>query len=308
MRRSMKHFSVTGASILTVAILAGGSAAACGTGSVTQRHHMEYETDNQTHTMDYEADSQNYHIDHEVDSQNHSMNDETDRSDVSTSSRTSVRVSEDSSSELIYKGATMTKDSENDAEANGVDSETDTRADISAQRYELDMDLREHSVLAVSLLRAQHLDQPDVDALEAAIETNNQAIASSIGQLYPDDEDDFLRLWRNHIEYYQQYLTAAEQGDNAGRHQAMRNLDNFAAEVAALLGNSDSQVRNTDVERQLTTHTRQTTDTIDALVEGDYTAVYELAHEGYEHMGDVAASIAAEGNGTHSRHRVNGQH
>ena len=160
------------------------------------------------------------------------------------------------------------------------------------RRYGLDTELREHAVLAVGLLKAQHLQQPDLQALEAAVETNSQAIADSVGELYPGTEDQFLQLWRQHIEYYKQYLTSAEQNDTAGRDEAKQHLANFATDAANLLANENSQIDQNDLEEQLMTHGNQTVAIIDSLVEGNYVNVYSLAHEGYAHMGMVAASMA----------------
>lgn len=157
--------------------------------------------------------------------------------------------------------------------------------------YMLDVELREHAMLAVDLLKAQHLQEPDLQALQTAVEANNQAIAGTIDQLYPGTQDKFLQLWRSHTGYYQQYLTASEQSDTASRQQAMQNLANFAADTANLLGDANPRLDRANLQQQIVTHGSQTISITDNLVAGNYTTVYQLAHQDAEHMDMVATAV-----------------
>jgi hypothetical protein len=167
--------------------------------------------------------------------------------------------------------------------------EQNSTAQLDTQ-YQLDAELREHAALAVPVLKAQLLNEADAGALMTAMDTNSQQIASTVEQLYPGTHDQFLQLWRSHILYYQQYLTAAQRQDQAGKDQSRQNLANFVGSLTNLLVSANPQLDKATLTQALTTHGDQTLAIIDNLVAGNYTEVYMLAHQAYEHMAMVAAA------------------
>src|SRR5687768_6648808 len=84
---------------------------------------------------------------------------------------------------------------------------TDTTA--VERRLELNALMREHAAMAVPALKARFLQQPDADAVAQTLDTNSVAIANAIDAMFGGTKDEFLENWRNHIDYYHDYLTAA---------------------------------------------------------------------------------------------------
>jgi predicted nucleic acid-binding protein len=174
----------------------------------------------------------------------------------------------------------------------GMRQTTLVRQDNSG--YALDVQLREHAALATPTLKAQMLGEPDASALMAAMDQNGQQIANTVNRLYPGTHDQFLALWRSHMVYYQQYLMASTQGDEAGKAQARQNLNVFVYNLTVLLANANPGLDAGNLQQQLAIHGAQTLAIIDNLVAGNYPEVYALSDQAYSHMGMVAAAMTQE--------------
>ena len=162
--------------------------------------------------------------------------------------------------------------------------------------YALDIQLHEHAALATPALQAQLRGEPNAAAVALAVDNNSQMIANSVEQLYPGTHDQFLQLWRAHIDYYKQYLAAASNNDQAGKDQAKQNLGQFVNSLTALLGTANPHINKGVPSEHLTIHGNQTLAIIDALVADDYTTVYRLSNEAYVHMTMVAEAMAPKYN------------
>jgi hypothetical protein len=160
-------------------------------------------------------------------------------------------------------------------------------------RLQFQAALREHAALTVPALKAELLQEPERDALMNAVELNNQAVIAAVGAAYPGTQNQFADLWRAHIQYYLDYLHAAQAGDEAGKAQAKQNLANFTFATSDLLAGASPRLNPNDLQPQLATHGDQVTAIIDNLVAGNYPAVYDLAHQAYEHAGMMGDTLAA---------------
>jgi hypothetical protein len=161
---------------------------------------------------------------------------------------------------------------------------------------QLDPALREHAALGVSALRATLLNEPDKQAILDAVDQNSVQVADLVEQAYPGTHDQFLSLWRSHIDYYNQYLQASVNHDEAGKAQSKANLAQFTVEVSNLLASANSSVSANELQQSLATHGDQVTMIIDNLVAGNYPAAWQLNHEAYEHMGMVAELLTSSNN------------
>jgi hypothetical protein len=170
-------------------------------------------------------------------------------------------------------------------------SASNQRASTAQLAYALDVQLREHAALATPTLKAQLLGEPDASALMSAMDQNGEQIANTVNQLYPGTRDQFLALWRSHMVYYQQYLVASTQGNEAGKAQARQNLSGFVYNVSVLLVNTNPNLDVANLQQQLTIHGDQTLAIIDNLVAGNYAQVYALSDQAYNHMALVAAAM-----------------
>ncbi len=169
--------------------------------------------------------------------------------------------------------------------ANSAQSKSNSTA------YTLDVELHQHAALATPTLQAQLLNEPSATATLAAMDTNSQAIANSVNQLHPGTHDQFLQLWRSHIDDYKQYLAAAKNNDQAAKQQAKQNLDLFVSNLTNLLAKANSHINKSNLSQQLTTHSSQTLGIIDALVANDFPSAYTLSNTAYSHMTMVAEAM-----------------
>ncbi|HSH18350.1 MAG TPA: hypothetical protein VK978_03125 [Candidatus Saccharimonadales bacterium] len=161
----------------------------------------------------------------------------------------------------------------------------------SEYRRMLDAVLREHAALTVPALKAQLLQEPDRAALMAALDRNSMMVAGTVAQAYPGTRDPFLSLWREHIQYYMDYLAASAASDQTGRQEAQNNLLLFTDRASILLDNSNRRLNEAVLKQQLTVHGMQVLSIIDNLVAGNYPAVYTTAHQAYLHMGTLTDTL-----------------
>ncbi|HSH55656.1 MAG TPA: hypothetical protein VK983_02400 [Candidatus Limnocylindrales bacterium] len=175
--------------------------------------------------------------------------------------------------------------------SNNVRNRASATTISEANRRRLDAPMREHAALTVPLLKAQLMQDPDVEAITNIVEHNNVQIANTIEKIYPGTLDEFLPLWRQHIGYYNDYLQATKEGDETGQQQAKQNLTTFADQASAVLDNANPRLNQNHIRQHLTSHGNRVTTIIDNLVAENYDTVYTLAHNEYEHMDNVADAI-----------------
>jgi hypothetical protein len=164
----------------------------------------------------------------------------------------------------------------------------------------LDALLRQHAAVGVAALKAELHGTPDADALAAAVEANNMAIARTVNKLYPGTKSEFLQLWRSHIGDYQQYMHAAWNGDREGKQEAKRDLAAVVQELTELLNNANHRLDQHQLKQQLAKHGKQTTLIIEKLVEGDYHTAQNLADKALHHMSAIAKTLSLSH--SHGRH------
>jgi hypothetical protein len=169
-----------------------------------------------------------------------------------------------------------------------------------------------HASLGFNSLKATAFASPDAEAAKAVLQNNSAIIAAQVEAMYPGTHDQFLDLWNKHIGYYNDYLLAVQQGDLTKKDAAVANLATNATDTGALLrsvkdnknfstdSSSDKKDKNkTSFEAQLVAHQTGTLASIDLLVAGDYPNAYAAAQKSYEHMDDLARSMAGF---SHSKH------
>lgn len=103
------------------------------------------------------------------------------------------------------------------------------RADLTAQ-------LTEHVALAAALVREQRDPGPGAASVRAALDSNAQLLAGTLGDRYAAAQGAFLRSWTQHLDRLQRYGAARAAG---GTGEAERGLVTaYPAELARLLAES----------------------------------------------------------------------
>ncbi len=152
--------------------------------------------------------------------------------------------------------------------------------------------LREHAALTVPALEAQAMAEPDVNEASAAVDMNSELIADAVEELYNGKRAEFLDMWRQHITYYKDYMTAAQTNNEEGKQTAKDNLTDFAEELSNFFADANPRFNRDTLKASIAQHGDQVIALIDALVANNFEDVYSLSHEAYEHMGEVADTLS----------------
>jgi hypothetical protein len=137
-------------------------------------------------------------------------------------------------------------------------------------------------------LDARFEEAPDADAAFKAVDTNSVAVAGAVDAVYPGKKDQFLGLWRKHIDYYVDYVDAVKSEDEDAKAQAKQNLTNAANDLTNFFASANPKLNKTDLKNALAMHGDQTLSIIDKMSSHDFDAAYSTSHEAYEHMGSIA--------------------
>ena len=153
-------------------------------------------------------------------------------------------------------------------------------------RASLDQVFTEHAGLAVMAMQNGVDGDPDFDASAAALLANADDLSAAVASVYGEEGGAaFEEIWKSHIGYFVDYVTATANDDQAGKDKAMEELDGYIVEQAAFLATAtEDRIPAEDLEAGLTEHVDQLLAAFDQYVAGDYEASYASLRESYAHM------------------------
>ncbi|WP_342526522.1 copper amine oxidase [Chryseomicrobium sp. FSL W7-1435] len=153
-------------------------------------------------------------------------------------------------------------------------------------RANLDRIFTEHAGLAVMAMQNGVDGDPDYDASAAALLANADDLSAAVASVYGEEGGaQFKEIWNSHIGYFVDYVVATANEDEAGKEQAMAELDEYIVEQAAFLATAtEDRLPAADLEAGLTAHVDQLLAAFDLYVEGDYEGAYSNLREAYAHM------------------------
>lgn len=153
-------------------------------------------------------------------------------------------------------------------------------------RASLDRIFTEHAGLAVMAMQNGVDGDPDYDASAAALLANADDLSAAVASVYGEEGGaQFKEIWNSHIGYFVDYVVATANEDEAGKEQAMAELDEYIVEQAAFLSTAtEDRLKAADLEAGLTAHVDQLIAAFDLYVEGDYEGAYTNLREAYAHM------------------------
>lgn len=124
----------------------------------------------------------------------------------------------------------------------------------AAMRAELSSKLQEHAYLA-GVAGATVVAGADSEGVTDAMEENSLELSRAFGTVYGDDaQDQFLGLWRQHIDLVLDFAAAASANDAAGMTKARADLDAYRSAFGAFLSKANPNFAARDVERALGVH------------------------------------------------------
>ncbi len=178
--------------------------------------------------------------------------------------------------------ATAAETSTSMAETSETTVSTDTGA--ATLRAGLTHLLTEHVDLAgITVVQAAEagLDSDQFAAAAATLDANSQDLAAAIGDVYGMEAgDQFLDLWRAHIEMFVDYAEGALTGNEKQRKAALADLDGYREDFGAFLESANPNLTKEAVAGELKPHVESLAAAIDAVAgngENPFVALQEAA-------------------------------
>jgi hypothetical protein len=161
-------------------------------------------------------------------------------------------------------------------------------------RATLDQSLSEHAYLAVVTMQKGIEGADDFDAAVQALEGNTQDLTAAIASVYGEEAgQQFESMWSEHIGYFIDYVQATAEEDEAGREEALSNLDNYREDFSAFLETAtEERLEAQALAEGLQMHVNQLIGAFDNYEEGDFDEAYEQLRTSIDHMYGVGKGLS----------------
>lgn len=172
-------------------------------------------------------------------------------------------------------------------------------SEASDLRSTLNLALREHVFLAFSAARGAlggntAAFTAAAEALNGSGPSNSTDIITTIGSAYGSEvQKSFDPLWRKHIGFVVDYVSASAKGDEAAKKVAVDKLVAYADEFGAVIESvTDDRLPKKTVSELVLMHITTLKDTVDAAVAKDPAKAARLLRESADHMPMIADPLA----------------
>jgi hypothetical protein len=161
-------------------------------------------------------------------------------------------------------------------------------------RSQLGKLLTDHAVLIEDVTRAAVTNTPDFQAAGDQINANSTDIAGAIGVLFgPAAGKQFGDLWADHINALVSYSAGVGANDTAKEDAAKAKLTDFEGSMGKLLSMAaGNKVPPATMGAALKMHDTMLMQHADAYGKKDYTAAHNIGYDTYNHMIDLAQTLA----------------
>ncbi len=153
----------------------------------------------------------------------------------------------------------------------------------------------EHQGLTYTAVSSALAGGPSAAADQADLIKNGKDLAAAVGSVYGEEAGaTFESVWTVHLTEFVNYAVAGSTMDEAGKAQALANIDeNYTKPLAAYLAKANPNLPEDALYSGLSEHVKMTASIIDAQVAGDYakaTAERDLA---VKHLEGLMSTLAA---------------
>ncbi|GGF14467.1 hypothetical protein GCM10010954_11360 [Halobacillus andaensis] len=195
------------------------------------------------------------------------------------------------SAALLVPGTTVFADDHGDHEKMKNVSVSTPAADLRAT---LDQALSEHAYLAVVTMQKGIDGAEDFDQAAAALEMNTGDLTEAITSVYGEEAGaQFEEMWSQHIGYFVDYVNATAEEDEAGREEALNNLDNYREDFSAFLETAtEGNLEASELAEGLQLHVDQLVGAFDNYEEGSFDEAYEQLRSSIDHMYGVGERLS----------------
>lgn len=193
---------------------------------------------------------------------------------------------------LLVPTAALADDHGSHSTAGQMESPTATKA--AELRIALDTVLTEHAFLAVETMRKGIDGAEDFDQASAALLANAEDLKAAVASVYGEEgAAQFDGIWQSHIGYFVDYVTATAEGDEAGREQALADLEEYKTEQAQFFdAATEGRLPEAAVKEGLDAHVDQLITAFDAYEQGDFETAYGAERESIHHMSMFAETLS----------------
>jgi hypothetical protein len=185
--------------------------------------------------------------------------------------------------------------------AEAIAAQQGLEGDVDSPGAELRADLtsllQEHVYLAGATVAQVVEDDGDVEAPGAAaaveaLDENSEALAEVMAALYGEAAgQQFLALWRAHIDYYVDYALATAAGDADGAAEALENLELYREDFGRFLESANDLLTKEAVAAELQPHVDSFLLAVDAIVAEDAER-FDLLRDAAQLMTVTALTLA----------------
>ncbi|ANU13031.1 hypothetical protein B481_0358 [Planococcus halocryophilus Or1] len=178
--------------------------------------------------------------------------------------------------------------------ASEASMEMATATPAAELRIALDTTLTEHAFLAIEAMRKGVDGAEDFDQAAGALLANADDLSAAVGSVYGDEgAAQFDEVWKSHIGYFVDYVTATAEDNQEGKDQALAELEKYKVEQSEFFDTATGGLLPAAaVQEGLDMHVDQLINAFDAYVAGDFEKAYSLEREGIQHMSMFAESLS----------------
>ncbi|KAA0956399.1 copper amine oxidase [Planococcus sp. ANT_H30] len=173
-------------------------------------------------------------------------------------------------------------------------TEVSTTTPAAELRIALDTTLTEHAFLAVEAMRKGVDGAEDFDQAAGALLANADDLSAAVGSVYGEEgAAQFDEVWKSHIGYFVDYVTATAEDNQEGKDQALAELEKYKVEQSKFFDTATGGLLPAAaVQEGLDVHVDQLIMAFDAYVAGDFEKAYSLERESIQHMSMFAESLS----------------
>lgn len=161
-------------------------------------------------------------------------------------------------------------------------------------RIALDSVLTEHAFLAVEAMRKGVDGAEDFDQASGALLANAEDLKAAVASVYGEEgAAQFDEIWKSHIGYFVDYVTATAENNQEGKDQALAELEEYKTTQSEFFeAATEGRLPAAAVSEGLDMHVNQLIKSFDAYVAGDFPTSYELERESIQHMSMFAETLS----------------
>ncbi|MBZ5199811.1 copper amine oxidase [Planomicrobium chinense] len=178
--------------------------------------------------------------------------------------------------------------------SNEASMESGTATPAAELRIALDTVLTEHAFLAVEAMRKGVDGAEDFDQASSALLANADDLKAAVASVYGEEgAAQFDEIWKSHIGYFVDYVTATAKEDQAGKDKALADLEEYKKTQSEFFDTAtEGRLPAAAVQEGLDMHVDQLVEAFDAYVAGDFETAYGLERESIHHMSMFAETLS----------------